>query len=190
MLLTRRLLVRSGVGAAGYAIGEALLAVAALAAWRARGRPRPPLLCTSMRAAALRHPLLVALAVVVGGACLQELRLLATPPNNWDSMTYHLNPRGRVAAEGAPQGRAGADDERINALQPGGEEAHPLDVRLPPRGHRRGPAAARRTARVPFGVCAMARGIGFGRAASAFAALMTGTLTEIALQSVTTCRTT
>jgi hypothetical protein len=66
------------------------LALAA-GAWHRAGRPRPPGLPRLPRA-----PLVAALALVVGCAAGYELFLIvATAPNNWDSMHYHL---ARVAA--------------------------------------------------------------------------------------------
>ena len=61
-------------------------------------------------------------ASFVGGALVYQLFIvLATPPNNWDSMSYHL-PRAaewlqRARVEYVPD----PPTERINALQPGSE---------------------------------------------------------------------
>jgi hypothetical protein len=81
----------SAVGVAGYALGEVVLLAASLGVWLRRGRPRPPRPHLDLRAAARRHPILTALATVVGGAMAYQLFIvIATPPNNWDSMSYHL----------------------------------------------------------------------------------------------------
>src|SRR5262249_13449970 len=109
-----------------------------------------------------------------------------TPPNNWDSMTYHLTRAVEWLQRGGIQYIPDATTERINALQPGSELLilwtfaflHGDTVAALPQ------LLAQLACLVA--VYAIARGIGFRRAPSAFAALMTATLTEIALQSVTT----
>src|SRR2546428_58101 len=95
VLLGEALSLVGTAGAFGYAAGEAILLVAALAAWQVRGRPLPPR--PDLRVPSLRaHPLLVVLALAVGAALVYEAFLVvASPPNNFDSMTYHLS---RVAA--------------------------------------------------------------------------------------------
>lgn len=91
VLLGEALSAVRSVGRVGYAAGEALLLVAALAAWRLRGRPRPPRPVLPV-GALRRHPLLVALAVAVCAAfAYQAFIVVETPPNNFDSMTYHLS---------------------------------------------------------------------------------------------------
>ena len=81
----------------GLAVVESvLLAVSGMAWWRL-GRPRPPL---APAGAALRQiassRLTLLYLVAVGVLLAYELALaLTVPPNNWDSLTYHL---ARVAA--------------------------------------------------------------------------------------------
>ena len=155
--------------------------------WRARGRPLPPVPPVDLRDGIGRHPILVALGVVVGGALVYQLFIvLATPPNNWDSMSYHL-PRAaewlqRARVEYVPD----PPTERINALQPGSE----LEILWTFAFLGRDTAAAlpQLLAEVAslVGVYAIARRIGFGRPDSVFASLLAGTLTQVALQSVTT----
>lgn len=106
----------------GYGIAELLLLAAAFAVWRRRGSPRPPgLPRVDLRAAAHAHPVLAALAVVVAGAVVYEAFIaLGTPPNNWDSMTYHLSRAAgwlqRHGVEYLP-----AHTQRQNAFQPNAE---------------------------------------------------------------------
>jgi hypothetical protein len=76
----------------GYAVFETIALIAALAAWQRGGRPRPPRLPRLQP----RPSLLALLALAVAAGAVYELFLVvATPPNNWDSMHYHL---ARVAA--------------------------------------------------------------------------------------------
>jgi hypothetical protein len=171
---------------AGYAVGEALLFAAALGAWHLRGRPRPPLPRLGLRAGVHAHPLVAALAFLIGMAVIYEgVLVFATPPNNWDSMSYHLS---RAAAwyqrhriEYVP-----AHTERENAFQPNSEmEILYTFVFV---GRDTAAAATQLIAElaVLLGVYGCARRLGFARPASLFAALLTATLTELALQSITT----
>ena len=186
-LLGEALSIVGAVGATGYALGQAVLLVATLWVWRARGRPLPPVPPVDLRDGIGRHPILVALGVVVGGALVYQLFIvLSTPPNNWDSMSYHL-PRAaewlqRARVEYVPD----PPTERINALQPGSE----LEIlwTLAFLGRDTAAALPQLLAEVAslVGVYAIARRIGFGRPDSVFASLLAGTLTQVALQSVTT----
>ena len=176
------------VGASGYAVGEALLLGAAVLIWHRRGRPRPPAVpALDARAAIRRHPILAALGAVVGGALGYQLLIaLATPPNNWDSMSYHL----ARAAEWLQRGRVeyvpDAATERMNALQPAGE----LEIlwTLAFLGRDTAAALPQLFAELAslVGIYAIGRRIGFGRPDSLFASLLSATLTQVALQSVTT----
>lgn len=122
ILLGEALSLVGAVGAVGYAVGHIVLLAVSVAAWHVRGRPLPALPHLALRAEARRHPILVSLGAVVGGALLYQLFIaVATPPNNWDSMSYHL-PR---AVEWLQRGRVeyvlDPPTERINAFQPGSE---------------------------------------------------------------------
>jgi 4-amino-4-deoxy-L-arabinose transferase-like glycosyltransferase len=83
------------VTAWGFAAGHVVLAAGALAAWISRGRPRPGILARpapGAAAASLRSwPDLWALGATVGLAyAFQAAVILLVPPNNPDSMVYHL----------------------------------------------------------------------------------------------------
>ena len=70
--------------------------LAVLVAWHMRGRPRPPRLALDLGAALRRHPILAGLAVAVAaGFAYEAFLVVATPPNNGDSLSGHLS---RVAA--------------------------------------------------------------------------------------------
>src|SRR5262245_26872595 len=74
-----------GSGGAGHGARQAGTAVVAGAAWLAVGRPLPP------RLGLPRDWLVVTLGLVVTAAFVYEAFLVVgTPPNNWDSMHYHL----------------------------------------------------------------------------------------------------
>jgi 4-amino-4-deoxy-L-arabinose transferase-like glycosyltransferase len=173
-------------GAVGYAACEALLLAAAVATWEVRGRPPPPLPALDLRAAMRRHPILTALGIVVGGALGYQLFIaVGTPPNNWDSMSYHLPRAVEWLQRGGVTYVPGAATERMNALQPVGE----LEIlwTLAFLGTDAAAALPQLLAELAslLATYAIARRIGFGRPDAAFASLLAATLTQVALQSVT-----
>lgn len=184
LLLTQLLSLVHLVYGQAYLLAEAVLLAGAAWLWWRAGSPRPVL----PRPAWLRsEPLLLVLAAVVGIAVLYESFLvLTTPPNNWDSMAYHL-PRAvewfqRHAVEYIPH----PSTERMNAFQPNAEMlilytfalAHnDLLVELPQWLAQLAVLAA---------VYGIALRTGARPPAALFAALLTATLTEFALESVTT----
>jgi len=109
-----RAVTRTGVGGA-----EAGILVAVAAVWWLRGRPRLP--SASLRA--FRDPLVLAfaaLAVVVLG---YELAVVLTaPPNNWDSLTYHLTRAAFWAQHDGIYWVPNAPTNRINEFQPLAEQ--------------------------------------------------------------------
>jgi glycosyl transferase family 87 len=184
LLLTQLLSLVHLVRGTSYFVLEALLLAGALVVWRRAGSPRP----ARPRLGFLRDNRLVAvLAGVVALGLLYELFIvLASTPNTWDSMSYHL-PRAvewfqRHAVEYIPN----APTERMNAFQPNAEMlilyvfalAHnDLLAELPQ--WLAGVASL-------LAVYGIARRAGAERAPAAFAGLLTLTLSEFALQSMTT----
>jgi glycosyl transferase family 87 len=184
--LTEVLSLASLVRPAGYLVGETVLLAGAVALWSRLGRPRPSL--PRLDWLRLRHhPVLVFLLAVVGGALAYQLFLvLATPPDNWDSMSYHLS----RAAAWYQQHRVGyianVHNPNENGLQPNAE----IEILYTFAFLARDTLAAvpqflaeLATLGAVFG---MSRRLGAGRAAALFATLLTATLTEVALQAVTT----
>jgi hypothetical protein len=162
-----------------------LLAVA-IGVW-ARRRPRVPrpdlhALLRSLRA----NPPLVVLVFVVGIALVYELALgLGTPPNNWDSMTYHLS---RAAAWYQHQGVVyfPSHTVRENAYQPNAEILVLFTFLF---AHADTFASAWQwLAEISslVAIFALSRRVGFDSAESLFAALLFACLSEVVLQSVTT----
>ena len=187
VLLAEALSILGAVGAAGYAVGQAVLLVAAASVWLARGRPRPPRVDVALRPAVRRHRILTGLAAVVGGAIVYQLFIaVATPPNNWDSMSYHLPRAAEWLQRGAVEYVPDPPTDRINALQPGSE----LEILWTFAFLGRDTVAALPQLFAELaslvGIYAIARRIGFGRPDSVFASLVAATLTQVALQSVTT----
>lgn len=187
VLLAEALSLVGVVGPAGYAVGQAGLLAAAVGIWLARGSPRPRLPELDLRRAVRRHPIPGALAALVGGAVVYQLFVaVATPPNNWDSMSYHLPRAVEWLQRGAVQYVADPPTDRINAYQPGSE----LEIlwTLAVLGRDSVAAVPQLFAELAslVGIYAIARRVGFGRPDSVFASLLAATLTQVALQSVTT----
>jgi hypothetical protein len=181
--LTEALSLAHAIGRPGYAAGEAVLLAVAVLAWLRRGRPRPrrPRLPHPRRA-----PLLTALAVVVLlGVGYELFVVVATPPNNWDSMHYHL---ARAAAWRA-QGSLG-----YLPTHNGIENAYPQNAELLVLwtlvflGRDLLAALPQLLAGLATAVAvyAIARRLGHGARVSAFAALLFPTLTVVALESMQT----
>jgi hypothetical protein len=108
----------------GLTAAEAVLAVGAGVVWWLRGRPLPSAVGASAEAATiLRDPLTAAFVVVAAAGLAYELVLAVTvPPNNWDSLTYHL---ARVAAWRQQHGIhwiPNAPTARMNEFQPLAEQ--------------------------------------------------------------------
>src|SRR5262249_40188422 len=103
---------------------EAVVAAAAVGAWLLCGRPLPALARARAALGTLRSdPLTLAFAALVAAGVAYELVLaLTVPPNNWDSLTYHL---ARVAGWRQEQGVhwiANAPTARMNEFQPLAEQ--------------------------------------------------------------------
>jgi glycosyl transferase family 87 len=105
-------------------VAEAVLTAVAVVVWVLRGRPLPAL---AGARAGLRtlgtDPLTLVFAALVAAGLAYELVLaLTVPPNNWDSLTYHL---ARVAAWRQEHGVhwiANAPTARMNEFQPLAEQ--------------------------------------------------------------------
>jgi hypothetical protein len=186
VLVTEVLSLFDAVGRVGYLVaGAALLACAGLVA-RRRGvtLPRPSRPAVPLAVAA-RPELILLAAVMLVAVAYQAFLVVATPPNNFDSLTYHLT----RAVAWLQQGHVGyfdATTARANAFPPNGEIG--ILATLAFLGSDRLAALPQLLAElaVLVAVYGLARRVGFARGASLFAALLTGTLSEFALESVTT----
>jgi hypothetical protein len=166
----------------GYALVEGVVLALAVLAWQLAGRPRPPL----PPRPPLRPSLLGALALVVLLGLAYELFLVvATPPNNWDSLHYHL---ARIAAWRV-RGSLGYFPTH-NAI----ENVYPQDAELLVLwtvvflGRDLLAALPQLVASLATAasIFVIARRLGYERRAAALSALLFPTLTIVALESVTT----
>ena len=104
----------------GLAVAEVVLLAGAAAAWWTRGRPGPPLVAARMAARqVVSSPVLAAFAGLVALVLLYELLLVLTvPPNNGDSLAYHLAKAAAWAQHGGWFWVPNAPTVRMNAFQP------------------------------------------------------------------------
>jgi len=112
------------VNRGGLAVLEGVVLAGSVLLWLLRGRPRPPLAGAHAAARALlARPETLAFAAVVALLLVYELVLAVTvPPNNYDSLTYHL---ARVAAwlqHGGYYWIPNAPTDRLNEFQPLAEQ--------------------------------------------------------------------
>jgi hypothetical protein len=182
VVLAEALSLVDGVGRAGYAAGEAVLLAVALAAWYLRGRPRPPRVhVPSPRTA----PLVAVLALAVGAALAYEAFLaVATPPNNYDALTYHLT----RAVAWLQQGHIGYFDaatERANAFPPNAELGILYTLVFLGRDTLAALPQLGAELALLVAVYGIARRLRFAPPAALFAALLTATLSEVALEATT-----
>jgi hypothetical protein len=168
---------------AGLLVGALVLLLASGIAWSARGRPRPSL---PRLPRAPVDPLVLALGAVVAASVAYELVLvIGAPPNNWDSLTYHLT---RVAAW-AQEHRVGwvpnAPTDRINEFQPLAEEQILLVTVAAGGTFLFALPQFVAQAAIAVSVYALAAAHGVGRRAAAFAALAFCCLPLVALEATT-----
>lgn len=171
----------------GYMVAELVLLGAALLAWRLRGRPRPPPLPRVSRGAVRRHPVVAGLALVVIAAAFYEVFvILSTPPNNGDSMSGGLVQAAKWFQHGGSFWIPDAYSPRQNEWLPIAQ----MEILYTFAFLRRDLLAAvpqfAAQAALVLAVYGTARRVGYGQAPAAFAALVTATLPQVALQSVTT----
>jgi hypothetical protein len=168
----------------GVLVAQAILLLVALVA--SRRRPAPPPARPSLLRELRRDRLVGALLVVVAAALAYELALaLFTPPNNWDSMSYHLS---RAAAWYRHQGVAYVDahTQRENANPPNAEILALFTFVLA-KGDRFA-AAWQWLAELGslVGVFMVARRLRFGPVPALLASLLFAALAQTALQASTT----
>src|SRR5581483_5738578 len=184
-LVTLALSPVHAVRAGWLAAAEAVLAGAAAAAWWARGRPGLPAPAPAVRAAA-RDPLtLGALALLACVLGYELLLALTVPPNNWDSLTYHLARAAAWAQHGGIEWVANAPSDRLNEYQPLAEQENLfLFAATGTDALYAFPQYVAQLAAL-VAVYGAARRLGFGVRASAGSACVLATFSLVALEATT-----
>jgi hypothetical protein len=107
----------------GLAVAEALLLAAAFATWWLRGRPFLPLAGARIAVRQVAgDPFTSLFVIVVVLALVYELLLAASPPNNGDSLTYHLTKAAAWAQHGGYYWIPNAPEIELNEYQPLAEQ--------------------------------------------------------------------
>jgi hypothetical protein len=108
----------------GLAAAEACLFGVSLAAWWVRGRPRLAVrdAWRALRVVAGDPVAATFLAVVIVALAYELLLALSVPPNNQDSLTYHLARVAAWAQHGGIHWIPNAPSDRLNEFQPLAEE--------------------------------------------------------------------
>ncbi len=171
----------------GLALVELPLLVAVVTAWLWRGHAGFPLTRARLaRREVFRSPLAVAFLVLLAAVLGYQLVLAVTvPPDNWDSLTYHLARVAAWAQHGGYYWIPNAATDRMNVFQPLSE--HEILFLFAASGSSRFFAIPQFLAElaVLLAVYGMARRIGFGAAVAACSAALLSTFSLVALESMT-----
>ena len=159
----------------------------ALVLWLHRGRPRPAAgRLPDVRRLATRGPAVLVLSIGVGVSFAYELLVaLRAPPNNWDSLTYHLPRVTSWFQHGGVHWVANATTDRSNEFPALAEQE--LLALFATTGSDALYAVPQLVALVAVvaGIYGIARGLGEPRGGAAFAALLFATAPLVAVESTT-----
>jgi hypothetical protein len=168
-------------------LGMAAIWALAIGIWWRRGRPgRDGDALRSAGAQLLRHAPLAALALVVVMAFGYVLALIvATAPNAWDTMTYHLARAAFWRQEGGAGYISDAYDGRLNGNPPNAELALTFVLELTRDERYAGFVQLFAAVALAAGIFALARRLGLPCGEAAFGSLLFLTLPVVLLQSST-----
>ena len=171
----------------GLGIAETALVVGTAGAWWVRGRPGFPLVGARASAArALRDPVVVGFLLVVSAALAYEfLLVVAAPPNNWDSLTYHLARAAFWAQHGGLYWVPNAPTDRINEFQPLAEQQILFLFVATGKGSLFALPQFVALLATIAAIYGSARRLGYDLRPAACAALLFGTFTIVALEATT-----
>ena len=122
-LVTLALSPTRSVTRGGITVAEAVLFAVAIACWWLRGRPFPAL--GPARAAlrlAVSDPVTIGFLAGVGVLLVYEALLASSPPNNMDSLTYHLTRAAAWAEHGGIYWIPNNPEVEVNSYQPLAEQ--------------------------------------------------------------------
>ena len=163
-------------------------AVVAAAAWTALGRPAPPSFRPALAACreAVHDPLLAILAVALVGAFGYVVALIvATAPNDYDALWYHLARAAFWKQQHAVAYIPGANDSRLNGFPPNAEIADSFTMILGRTERFAGFVQLSALLATMTAVGGIARRLGLTVRQALFAALLLATLPVVILQSAT-----
>jgi hypothetical protein len=170
----------------GLEVAAAVALTAGLILWIRRGRPHFPLPSSATIRAALSDPAVVVLLLAVAASSLYELVLvLGAPPNNWDSLAYHLTRAADWAQNGGVHWIGNAPTDRINEFQPLAEQQVLLLFVTSGRAALFALPQWLAGLAAVVGVFGVAARLGFAPRTAAFAALLFATFPLVALESST-----
>jgi hypothetical protein len=170
----------------GLEVAAAIVLGAALLLWNRRGKPDFPLPSTAALRATLLDPVVLVLLLAVAASSLYELVLVfGAPPNNWDSLTYHLTRAADWAQYGGVHWIGNAPTDRINEFQPLAEQQVLLLFVTSGRAALFALPQWLAGLVAITGVFGVAARLGFAPRTAAFAALLFGTFPLVALESST-----
>jgi hypothetical protein len=170
----------------GLEIAAAVALTVGLLLWIRRGRPRLPLPSSAAIRTTLADPAVAVLLVAVVASSLYELLLvLGAPPNNWDSLTYHLTRAADWAQHGGVHWIGNAPTDRINEFQPLAEQQVLLLFVTSGRAALFALPQWLAGLAAVVGVFGVAARLGFAPRTAAFAALLFATFPLVALESST-----
>lgn len=170
----------------GLEVAAAIVLGAALLLWNRRGKPGFPLPSTAALRAAFLDPVVLVLLLAVAASSLYELVLVfGAPPNNWDSLTYHLTRAADWARYSGVHWIGNAPTDRINEFQPLAEQQVLLLFVTSGRAALFALPQWLAGLVAITGVFSVAARLGFTARTAAFAALLFGTFPLVALESST-----
>jgi hypothetical protein len=187
VLLTLLLSAFGAVTRTALLAGLAVLLVAALAVWILLGAPALPPLPVGRIRALPAVPVLLVLVAVVGLAFAYVVALVVgTPPNTWDSLTYHLARAALWRQAGGVGDIQSSYDERLDVYPPNAEIALTFVLEVTREERLAGFVQLAAALVTATGIFALARKLGLARSEAAIGALLFLTLPIVLLQSSTT----
>jgi 4-amino-4-deoxy-L-arabinose transferase-like glycosyltransferase len=163
--------------------GTTVIFVGVVAVWLLAGAPRPHLIAGRRDWRPPVGPVRL-LAIVVALALAYVVALIvATPPNGWDPLNYHLARAAFWLQSGSVEYIGAAYDERLNFNPPNGEIGLAFALGVTRDEHAAGFVQLIAALACAVGVFAVARRVGLSRNAAAFGALLFLTLPIVILQS-------
>jgi hypothetical protein len=175
-------------GRTGLLLGSGVVLAVAAAVWVATGRRRPPSFRPALQQlrAELADPVLGILAATVTLALAYAVVLgVATPQNDWDSLTYHLTRAALWIQQGSVSYVPDVADVRINGNPPNAEIGQAWTMLLGKNDRFVWLPSLAAVPALVLGVSGVARRAGLQAREALFGAFLFGCLPLVVLQSAT-----